>query len=253
LSDATTSGRIGHTWFVSDLHLNARRPEAVRACHALLAQACTQAEALYVLGDLFDAWVGDDDLALPLHAEIAASMRRYVDAGGRLYALHGNRDFLLSERFCRESGARLIGDPHLVDLYGVATVLMHGDLLCTEDIRYQALRRQVRDPVWQSAFLARPLAERHALAAALSRENEVEKSQKTDAIMDVAESAVQELLRRFAYPRLIHGHTHRPARHVHEVDGRTCDRFVLSDWYHGAAYLECTSQGCRSVSLPGQW
>lgn len=253
MSASPASGRAGRTWFVSDLHLSALRPDAVRAYRDLLQRASEHAEAVYVLGDLFDAWVGDDDLTQPLHADVATAMRRYADAGGRLHVLHGNRDFLLAERFCRESGARLIGDPELVDLYGTPTVLMHGDLLCTEDVRYQALRRQVRDPQWQREFLLRPLPERHALAVALSRENEVEKSQKTDAIMDVAEPAVQALLREFGYPRLIHGHTHRPARHVHSVDGRDCDRYVLSDWYRSASYLECTCAGCAPVSIPGRW
>jgi len=130
---------------------------------------------------------------------------------------------------------------------------MHGDLLCTDDVRYQAFRKQVRDPAWQAAFLARPLADRHAMAVALSRENEAEKSQKTETIMDVTDAAVVDVLRKFGYARLIHGHTHRPGRHIHEVDGHACERWVLADWYDSASYLECSSDGCVVRLLDGRW
>jgi len=241
------------TWFVSDLHLSAQRPAAVRVFFDLLERAKTGAEAVYLLGDVFDAWVGDDDLAQPLAAEVASALAAYSSSGGRLYVMHGNRDFLMGERFCLAAGAKMLGDPHLADLYGTPTVLMHGDLLCTEDVRYQTFRNQVRDPAWQAEFLRRPLAERYAMAAAVRRENEAEKSQKTEVIMDVTEDAVQDLLRRFDYPRLIHGHTHRPARHVHRVDGHDCERWVLADWYRSASYLACTPDGCRTEQLGPTW
>ena len=163
--------------------------------------------------------------------------------------MHGNRDFLVARRFSEETGVRLLEDPAVVDLYGRRTLLMHGDTLCTEDLQYQAFREQVRDPRWQQAVLARPLAERVAMAQGLRGESEGAKQGKSMEIMDVTPAAVEQALRDNDCDVLIHGHTHRPMRHVHRVDGRERERWVLTDWYAGGGYLEVTPGGIRAVAV----
>jgi UDP-2,3-diacylglucosamine hydrolase len=166
--------------------------------------------------------------------------------------MHGNRDFLLGERFCSRAGGRLLPDPTRIDLYGTSTLLMHGDTLCTDDVEYQHFRATVREPRWQANFLARPLAERKAIAQGLRNRSEEAKQDKSMDIMDVALPAVEATLRRHGYPRLIHGHTHRPATHRHMVDGHECERWVLPDWYgqHGG-YIEVTPRGIEARALDG--
>ncbi len=238
-----------HSLFVSDLHLSPDLPGASRLFQRFLRDVAPQAEALYILGDLFEAWIGDDDLDFPLHAEIADALRGLTGQGVGLYLLHGNRDFLLGEGFCRATGARLLPDPSLVELHGTPTLLSHGDAFCTDDEAYQAFRRQMRDPAYQAMLLAKPLAERRLMAQALRRESDQAKSGKAMAIMDVNAAAVADCLRRYGYPRLIHGHTHRPGRHLHELDGKSCERWVLPDWYAGGGYLRCGAGGCEAVGL----
>ncbi|MBI5938585.1 MAG: UDP-2,3-diacylglucosamine diphosphatase [Betaproteobacteria bacterium] len=239
----------GHSLFIADLHLSPALPRANILFKQFLRDVATRAEALYILGDLFEAWVGDDDLDLPFHLKIAQALAELQRHGVRLHIMHGNRDFLLGERFLRAAGAMPLSDPRLIDLHGQPTLLAHGDALCTDDLKYQAFRQQVRDPAWQAAFLAKPLAERRLMAQALREQSEQEKSGKAMAIMDVNADAVAEALRAHGYPRLIHGHTHRPARHVHEVDGHACERWVLPDWYEGGGYLRCDAQGCAALTL----
>ncbi|NWG86330.1 MAG: UDP-2,3-diacylglucosamine diphosphatase [Hydrogenophilaceae bacterium] len=239
----------GHSLFISDLHLSPGLPGAVALFRRFLSEIAPQAEALYILGDFFEAWIGDDDLALPFHADIAAALRQLSERGVRLYLMHGNRDFLLGERFCQASGASLLSDPQLIDLYGSPTLLAHGDQFCTDDLAYQAFRQQVRNPAWQAGFLAKPLAERREMARQLRAQSELEKAAKEMAIMDVNLDALAATLRKYGYPRLIHGHTHRPAHHLHEIDGHACERWVLPDWYEGGGYLRCSRQGCEAVSL----
>ncbi|MEX0959874.1 MAG: UDP-2,3-diacylglucosamine diphosphatase [Burkholderiales bacterium] len=237
-------------FFISDLHLSPDRPPATDALLRFLADTAVSAERLYVLGDLFDYWIGDDTLALPFHRQVVDAFARLHSHGTQIFFMHGNRDFLIGERFARESGMQPLQDPTLVDLYGTPTLLMHGDTLCTDDVEYQRFRQMVRDPQWQAGFLAKPLEERIAAARAVRGESEQAKQAKQEAIMDVAPATVEETLRRHRYPRLIHGHTHRPARHEHVVDGRTCERWVLADWYEHRSYLACDADGCRSEKLP---
>lgn len=239
----------GHSLFISDLHLSPELPQAVALFRQFLEGPASRAEALYILGDFFEAWVGDDDLALPFHAGIAADLKRLAGRGVRLYLMHGNRDFLIGQDFCRASGATLLADPTLIDLYATPTLLAHGDRFCTDDAAYQAFRRQVREPAWQAEFLAKPLTERREMARQLRAQSEREKAAKEMAIMDVNPEAVTAALREHGYPRLIHGHTHRPAWHSHEVDGRHCERWVLPDWYEGGGYLHCDAAGCSAFSL----
>lgn len=237
------------TLFISDLHLCAERPETNRRFFRFLRETAPGGAALYILGDLFEYWVGDDDRSDPVNAEITSALASLSRQGVALYFLHGNRDFLVGEDWARDCGATLLPETHRVELYGTPTLLMHGDTLCLDDVKYQAFRAQVRSPGYQRQFLARPLAERKALVEKLRADSEQEKQGKSAEIMDVRLSAVDDELRRHGYPRLIHGHTHRPARHLHTVDGHRCERWVLSDWYRGGEYLRVDAGGCTPVAV----
>jgi UDP-2,3-diacylglucosamine hydrolase len=237
-----------HSIFISDLHLCPTRPAITRIFFDFLRGEAAQADALYILGDLFDYWAGDDD-DTPFNASVIATLNGLSKRGVALFVMHGNRDFLLGERFAAATGAKLLPDPTLIDLYTTPTLLLHGDTLCTDDVGYMAFRRKVRDPDYQRRFLAQPLTARKQVIAGLRAENSVEKQQKSEAIMDVAPAAVEAAFRAHACPRMIHGHTHRPAFHRHNVGGNHCDRYVLADWYDAGSYLLCDAAGCRSVAL----
>ncbi|HWS11932.1 MAG TPA: UDP-2,3-diacylglucosamine diphosphatase [Rhodocyclaceae bacterium] len=235
--------------FVADLHLSPARPAVREAFLRFLDGPCRRAEALYVLGDLFEYWTGDEDVEHPFAAEVCAALAGLANSGVPCHFLHGNRDFLAGERFARAGGLTLLPEEALLPVGGVPTLLMHGDTLCTDDLAYQQFRAQVRNPAWQQRFLALPAAERRRQAEQLRQMSEDAKSSKSMEIMDVNRQAVEQALRRHGYPRLIHGHTHRPARHLHEVDGRTCERWVLADWYARGSYLACDTSGCYPVDL----
>jgi UDP-2,3-diacylglucosamine hydrolase len=238
-----------HSIFVSDLHLTPDRPRASKLFFDFAAGAAAQAEALYILGDLFEYWVGDDDLGDPFNALVADALHALSRKGVALYFMHGNRDVLIGGRFAQRCGAKLIADPLLLDLYGTKTLVMHGDTLCTDDLEYQKFRVYAHDPENQRKFLSQPLAERRKQFMGWRAESEKSKQGKSAEIMDVTPAAVEKTLREHGYPRLIHGHTHRPARHVHVVDGKSCERWVLTDWYGRAGYLRCDSSGCRTETL----
>ena len=208
-----------------------------------------QAEALYILGDLFEYWAGDDDLHDPFHARVISALRGLAAHGTDVYLMHGNRDLLMGDALAQACHATLLPDPTLLDLYGSPTLISHGDTLCTDDIEYQKFRAQVHDATFQRNFLAQPLAERKAYIEMLRRESTSAKQGKDTAIMDVNDNAVAALLREYRYPRLIHGHTHRPDRHEHRVDGHSCERWVLSDWDRKASALRCDAQGCRVLEF----
>jgi len=241
--------QMPHTLFISDLHLAPDTPVANDALLYFLQRTAPAAKALYVLGDLFEYWIGDDALEHPFARGITEAFRKLSDAGVRVYFMHGNRDFLIGSRFARESGMKILEDPTVVNLYGRPTLLMHGDTLCSDDVEYQKFRAMVRNPAWQRAFLAKPLAERAGVAQDVRGQSEQAKQRKDMAIMDVTPATVEEVLRRHAYPQLIHGHTHRPARHEHIVDGRLCERWVLADWYDQGSYLICDAAGCRALPV----
>ena len=233
--------------FISDLHLTEERPEANERFIAFLEEKARGAEALYILGDFFEYWIGDDDLGEPFNAVIVGLLREISKRGVRLSLMHGNRDFLIGERFCAATGARLLEDPTIDTIQGQKTLLVHGDTLCTDDVEYQAWRRKARDPAFQAAFRAKSLPERR-LAILQMRERSKEVVQgKTAEIMDVNDAAVRDALRRHDVRRLIHGHTHRPGRHALEVDGERCERWVLPDWYGRGGYLEVARKGPRLV------
>ncbi len=228
---------MSQSLFISDLHLCADNPRSMQLFERFIAGPAAQAEALYILGDLFEYWAGDDDLASPFNQH-ACDLLRSLDAQGtRLFIMHGNRDFLMDEELGSACNATLLDDPAQIDLYGTPTLLMHGDTLCTDDTEYQQFRKMVRDERWQAQFLAQPLAARKALIEQVRTQSKDGKQAKAMEIMDVNAGAVDEVLRQHGYPRLIHGHTHRPARHLHHPDGRTCERWVLGDWDAGQASI----------------
>lgn len=234
------------TLFVSDLHLDASRPAIVEQFERFLAKVVPGCDALYILGDLFEYWVGDDGLALPFPALIAAHLKAAA-THTPIHFMHGNRDFMVAQGFADASGVRLIDDPTAIDLYGTRTLLMHGDTLCTEDKSYQAFRAQVRNPLWQQATLAKSVTERLAIAEGLREKSEGAKQGKAMAIMDVAPDAVAKAFAQSGCTVMIHGHTHRPARHVTTLDGVERVRWVLADWYERASYLEASPKGLRAV------
>jgi UDP-2,3-diacylglucosamine hydrolase len=236
--------------FISDLHLTQDRPAPVALFRRFLDEVAPRAAALYILGDFFEAWVGDDDLDLPFHADIAARLKALVDSGVPVHFMPGNRDFLAGPALARSAGWTPLPDPTVIDLYGTPTLLSHGDAYCTDDGAYQAFRLQVRDDRWQAAFLAKPLEERRALARAIRAESEQAKADKKPDIMDVNPEAIRTALAQSGVARMIHGHTHRPARHPLQVNGVACERWVLADWYASGGYLVCDGRGCRSVAFP---
>lgn len=231
------------TLFISDLHLSPERPRITKAFFDFLAREACGADALYILGDLFDYWIGDDDLADPFAAGIARHLEQLVAGGCALYLMHGNRDFLMGEQLCAATGATLLADPTVVELHGVRTVLLHGDTLCLDDPDYLAFRAKVRDPAWQRLFAAKPIEERRRIAVGLRADSRSSQMAKSETIMDVAPRAVVDAFRDSNCTRMIHGHTHRPARHELVVDGRTCERWVLADWYVQGSYLRIDARG----------
>jgi UDP-2,3-diacylglucosamine hydrolase len=229
--------------YISDLHLSEERPEANERFFRFLEEDAAGADALYVLGDLFEYWIGDDDLGAPFNAVIVGCFRRLSGAGKRLHFMHGNRDFLVGERFAAATGAALLADPTVID----GVLLMHGDTLCTDDADYQAWRRTARDPAWQRDFLAKPLPARRATVEGLREKSKEVIGAKPAEIMDVNDDAVRQALRQTGVSRLVHGHTHRPGMHRLEVDGRRCERWVLPDWYGRGGYLEIANGKPRLV------
>lgn len=217
------------TYFISDLHLSPQTPALNALLTRLLNEWQKDAQALYILGDLFEAWAGDDQLSEPVYAEIAAALRQ-ASAHYAIYFLHGNRDFLIGDAFARAAGLTILPDNTPIDLYGQRVLLAHGDALCTDDVAYQKFRSMVRDPVWQQQFLALPLPARLQQVADARAQSQQDKKQKTMSIMDVNQAAVDALVRAHDYAILIHGHTHRPSVHEWELEDNACERWVLPDW-----------------------
>lgn len=235
--------------FISDLHLDAERPAATELFIEFLRTEAVEASALYILGDLFEAWIGDDDTE-PSHAPIVAALAELRQRGVPCYFMHGNRDFLVGEDFAATTGCRLLGEWHVVEIFGERVLLTHGDLLCTDDEPYQALRATVRDPAWQREFLAKPLAERRAIADSLRRRSRTETAAKPAEIMDVNPGAVADALRRHDVGVLLHGHTHRPGVHALSVDGKPATRIVLGAWHEEGSVLRWDADGFRLATLP---
>lgn len=237
------------TLFISDLHLDSSRPEATALFLDFLRTEARRAEALYILGDFFEAWIGDD-APTDHDREVMEGLRALSDTGVPIFFMHGNRDFLIGRRFARETGCRLIDDPAVIELYGAPTLLTHGDALCTDDVEYQQFRQMVRSREWQDDFLAKPVAERRAFAEAARAESARQGREKGMEIMDVNAGAVEEALNAAGVDHMIHGHTHRPDTHRFRLDDRECSRIVLGDWYDQGSVLRCNEAGCRLEVLP---
>lgn len=239
------------TLFISDLHLDGDRPQVTARFLRFLREDARGADALYILGDLFEAWVGDDDPSEP-GAAVAGGVRALVDAGVPVYFMRGNRDFLLGRDYALRAGMTLLPDPAVVLVDARPVLLMHGDTLCTGDAAYQAFRAQTRDPRWQAQFLSQPLEARLAFAAqarAASRAHQAGLDHGMESITDVAPAAVHDAFVRFGIDTLVHGHTHRPAVHGLDVDGRACRRIVLGDWYEQGSVLRMDTEGAQLEAL----
>ncbi|MCY1418245.1 UDP-2,3-diacylglucosamine hydrolase [compost metagenome] len=235
--------------FISDLHLEAERPDIVRAFLHFLDTRAAGAEALYILGDFFEVWVGDDGMD-ELQRSIAAALRRLSDSGTRIYLMHGNRDFLIGKGFCRAAGCTLLREGSVVELYGEPVLLLHGDSLCTRDESYQRLRKRLRNPF--SLWLLRnlPLATRHKLARKLRDASRLRTREKSAEIIDVTPEVVPQIMAERDVRTLIHGHTHRPAVHKLLVDGQHGQRIVLGDWDQQGWALEVDAQGYHLAPFP---
>ena len=225
------------TLFISDLHLEESRPDITEAFLGFLNGTASGVDQLYILGDFFEAWIGDDERT-PLQEQIAAALRKLRDSGTDIFLMHGNRDFLIGEDFCERAGATLLDDPTVIDLHGTPTLLMHGDSLCTADVEYQKFRANMRNPQWQQMILQRPLEDRQQMARQL-REISMAKNQgKEEFIMDVTPEEVVKDMEAHGVQRMIHGHTHRPAVHELIANGLPAKRIVLGDWDKNVWWLE---------------
>ncbi len=236
------------TLFISDLHLDASRPQIAELFQDFLGGEARDADALYILGDLFESWIGDDDDA-ELATQISGGLRALSDTGVPVFFMHGNRDFLLGRDYAQRAGITLLSDPTVIDLHGEKTLLMHGDTLCTDDHAYLKFREHVRNPVWQQNFLAQPLTARRDFAARARAESQRHTASAKPDIMDVNTNAVDAILREHGVHRLIHGHTHRPFVHALKVDGKAAKRVVLGDWYEQGSVLRVDADGARLSRL----
>ncbi len=232
------------TLFVSDVHLNTARAEMVSAFLAFLEQKARHADALFILGDLFDEWLGDDD-DKPPHGEVSHALAALTATGLPVSLVHGNHDFLLGKKFAKRSGCSLLGDHTVIDIYGTSTLIMHGDTLCTDDVDYQSFRKMTRNPIMQKMFLSLPLATRAARAAKIRHDSREDVALKSDEIMDVTAEAVDAVLRKYNVRHLIHGHTHRPAVHRFTLSDQEATRIVLGDWYEQDSVLIWDEAGYR--------
>lgn len=230
--------------FISDLHLSQERPDLTGLFLSFIEREAVRSDALYILGDLFEVWLGDDAID-EYHRPILSALEGLASRGIRVYVMHGNRDFLLGETFARHAGCQMLDDLHMLEIAGEKTLLMHGDLLCTDDLEYQAFRKQVRSPEWQRQILALPVEVRREQAKKLREYSKQSAGEKSQEIMDANPVTVIEFMRRNGVTRLIHGHTHRPGVHQMEIDGRPAMRIVLGDWGAQGSMVICDDQGCR--------
>jgi len=239
--------------FIADLHLGPDHPQMAQLFIRFLNELSKEKdlEALYILGDLFEAWIGDDFIP-PGMDNIISALSQLTENGKKVYIMHGNRDFLIGDGFCKRTGCRLLPDYQVIDLYGTPTLIMHGDLLCTDDVDYMNVRQMLRNPQWQQEFLGKPVPERITIAQAARQESQQKTRQMDSEIMDVNQETVVRTMAQWQVTQLIHGHTHRPNTHSLQVNGNAATRIVLGDWYQQGSVLECDEQGCRLKTLtPG--
>ncbi len=238
------------TLFISDLHLWGARPVITELFLDFLRQRASQARALYILGDLFEYWIGDEAAGQPEFRPVIGALHALAQSGTSVFVMHGNRDFLMGEAFAKASGCHLLDDPACIDLYGTPTLLTHGDTLCTDDTEYMAFRATVRTATWQKEFLAKSTQERDAIIRSYREISKSSTANKKPEIMDANQKAVEAMMRAHGVHHLIHGHTHRPQRHHFDLDGRPAQRMVLGDWYEQGSVLECNARGWKLESLP---
>lgn len=238
-----------HTLFISDLHLSTERPAINALFLDFLRTRAARAEALYILGDLFEYWIGDDVATQPEYQPLLAGLRALTQAGVPVFVMHGNRDFLVAQGFEQQTGCQLLPDPTVISLYGENTLLMHGDTLCTDDVAYLKFRLMVRNPDWVKMFLSKTITERVAIVRDYREISKTATAAKKPEIMDVNQVAVETILRQHGVRHLIHGHTHRPAQHRFELDGAPVRRTVLGDWYDQGSVLVCDPSGCTLENL----
>jgi UDP-2,3-diacylglucosamine hydrolase len=243
---------MAESLFVSDLHLAPERPATVDLFLGFLRHRAREAERLFILGDLFDAWIGDDD-DTPPYPQIRRGIKKLTRSGTCCHLMHGNRDFLLGRRFAGDTGCTLLADPTRLEIAGEPTLLMHGDLLCTDDVPYQRFRRRIRNPIMIRLFLWRSLAKRRAIAADYRTKSGAATARKAEDIMDVNQATVADFMRRHRVRRLIHGHTHRPADHRLELDGAPAIRSVLAEWHEerGEVLIGSSDGWRREAVTPG--
>ena len=237
------------TLFVSDLHLEAERPDIGKQFLQFLETDAKEADDLYILGDLFEAWVGDDDPNTHYFA-IKRALRKLDDAGIPVYFMHGNRDFMVGREFANETGLEILDDPYKVTMYGQKALLTHGDLLCTDDAQYQKVRQMVRNPDWQAQMRVKPLKERLRIAEEARRQSLEQTLNQSLEIMDVNQGAVESMIREHNVDVLLHGHTHRPAVHTVDLGNRKAKRIVLGDWFAQGWVVRWDSRGPRLEELP---
>ncbi len=238
------------TLFISDLHLCGTRPAITGLFLDFLQHRARAADALYILGDLFEYWIGDEAVEQEEFRAIVHGLRELTMCGTPVYVMHGNRDFLMADGFEKAIGCRLLADPTCLDLHGTPTLLMHGDSLCSDDVEYMAFRAQVRDPAWQREFLTKSVAERDQIVRDFREISKNATASKKPEIMDVNQKAVEAIMRKHGVQRLIHGHTHRPMEHIFTLDGQPARRMVLGDWYEQGSVLSVDTQGWKLESLP---
>jgi len=236
------------TLFISDLHLSQEQPHINELFLGFLEQTASKSDALYILGDLFEVWLGDD-MIMPYYQPALEQIAATVKAGTPVYVMYGNRDFLMREKFEALTGAKIIYEPYIIDMYGKKTLLLHGDTLCTDDVEYQKFRAMVRNPQWQDEMLAKSPQERLELAKRFREISKTETAQKDNAIMDVNQDAVLQTMRENKVSYLIHGHTHRPATHEFLIDNHPATRIVLPDWYKQGGYLAVSEHGYESHTI----
>jgi len=240
----------GTTLFISDLHLCGARPAITGLFLDFLRRRARASDALYILGDLFEYWIGDEAIEQEEFRTIIRGLRELTASGTPVFVMHGNRDFLMSDVFEKDTGGRLLKDLAPIDIHGTPTLLMHGDSLCTDDTEYMIFRAQVRNPAWQKEFLGKSIAERDRIVRDFREISKNSTAAKKPEIMDVNQKAVESVMREHGVQRLIHGHTHRPKEHVFNLDGRPARRMVLGDWYEQGSVLSVDARGWMLEGLP---
>ena len=243
------NNRTAISYFIADLHLSENRPDISACFLRFLKNDAIEAEKLYILGDLFEAWVGDDDDS-PYLKTIANALTTLNQSGTKIYYIHGNRDFLLGQSFAKKAAMQLLPEIDTIDLYGQHVIIMHGDTLCTRDIDYQEFRKKSRSWWWQLAVKSLPLFIRKKMAANYRKKSTAATSMKSQEIMDVTESEVIDCLEKYNSQLLIHGHTHRPAVHKISANGANAERIVLGDWYEQGAWLKVTPDSIELLNQP---